>query len=112
MAQLEEKRPAAVGIIPRLAPGKSAGVAAYPIAQAERSTAVPAGRVRPAVEDEIAAVPSTASVVPRSPVVLAALQILLDALMIIAAFALAYRLRFEEDILPVKDPPKPEAYIF
>ena len=75
-------------------------MASYPVAQAERSTAVPAGRARPHLEDEIAAVPSTASVAPRSPVVLAALQILLDALMIVVAFALAYRLRFEEDILP------------
>src|SRR5215210_3594444 len=43
-----------------------------------------------------------------STVLVGAAQVASDALMITAAFALAYYLRFEEEILPVKAAPKPE----
>ncbi len=48
----------------------------------------------------------------KSTLILAALQVLFDALMITAAFALAYWVRVQSDIIPYKDPPKPELYIF
>ena len=122
MATLEEERAArrvahtAVAVAPRPMNGASNGVASYAVAPLDRADALPSGAkgypARPWVEDEIAPVPGLTIPAPRSPIILVALQVGLDALMIIAAFALAYRLRFEEDILPVKDAPKPEAYIF
>src|SRR5436190_24131922 len=88
-----------------------------PVALAGRETVRPVrpepgllvAEPRPAAA-EGAAVHALTSPAHRSTILLAALQIVLDALVITGAFALAYRLRFEYDILPVKDPPKPEVY--
>ncbi len=46
----------------------------------------------------------------RSPLVLLGAQLLLDALTVLAALVLAYKLRFDADIFSVYDPPKLETY--
>jgi Undecaprenyl-phosphate glucose phosphotransferase len=64
------------------------------------------------VEDEPSAVNMAVTPARKSPIVLAALQVILDALMITLAFVLAYQGRLAFDIIPFRDPPKPEVYVF
>jgi Undecaprenyl-phosphate glucose phosphotransferase len=92
-----------------LAPPKGHG----PLA-AGSNTSVAAPPALPWVPADEATVAHRMTISPahKSTLLLAVLQVVLDALMISAAFALAYRVRLESDIIPYKDPAKPELYIF
>ena len=112
MAKLTEERAARRTTDRPVAPARREGLDRSPASLPAEALLPVNGSIALLAEDEPSSVTMAANPPRKSPLVLAALQVIFDVLMITLAFVVAYRWREALDVIPFQDPPRPEVYLF